>query len=97
MYFEVLDHLRSEGLPRRIQLKNIHRKILLTDASVIPLCLSLFDWALCRSKKGGIKLLTVLDYDVLLPVFCDLTDAKTHEVTVARAQAYPKGSMLVFV
>ena len=32
----------------------------------------------------------------LLPVFCDLTDAKTHEVTIARTQVYPKGSVLVF-
>lgn len=38
----------------------------------------------------------MLDYDGLLPVFCDLTDAKTHEVTVAREQVYPKGSVLVF-
>ncbi len=42
------------------------------------------------------KLHTVLDYDGFLPLFCDLTAAKTHEVTVARAQAYPRGSVLVF-
>ena len=66
------------------------------EASVIPLCLSLYDWALFRSKKGGIKFHAVLNYDGLLPVFCDLTDAKTHEVTVAREQVYLKGSILVF-
>ena len=95
-YFELYDQLRVQGLPRRAHLKNIRRNILLMDASVIPLCLSLYDWAQYRSKKGGIKLHAVLDYDGLLPVFCDLTDAKTHEVTVAREQVYPKGSVLVF-
>lgn len=95
-YFELFEHLQSQGLPRRSSLKNIRRKLYLLDASVVPLCLSLFDWAQYRSKKGGIKLHTVLDYDGLLPVFCDLTDAKTHEVTVAREQIYPRGSVLVF-
>lgn len=95
-YFELYDQLRVQGLPRRAHLKNIRRNILLMNASVIPLCLSLYDWAQYRSKKGGIKLHAVLDYDGLLPVFCDLTDAKTHEVTVAREQVYPKGSVLVF-
>jgi len=96
MYFEVLDHLQSQGMPRRKKLKNIRRQVLLMDASVVPLCLSLFDWAQYRSKKGGIKLHTVLDYDGLLPVFLDLTDAKTHEVTVGRAHSHPRGSVLVF-
>ncbi len=95
-YFELYDHLRAEGLPRRNDLKNIRRKILLMDASVVPLCLSLYDWAAYRSKKGGIKLHAVPNYDGLLLVFCDLTDAKTHEVTVAGEQVYPKGSVVVF-
>ena len=95
-YFELYDHLKIKGLPRRAHLKNIRRKLYLLDASVIPLCLSLYDWAVYRSKKGGIKLHTTLDYDGLLPVFCDLTDAQTHEVTIARTQVYPKGSVLVF-
>lgn len=84
LYFELYDHLRAEWLPRRNDLKNFRRKILLMDASVVPLCLSSYDWAAYRSKKGGIKLHAVLDYDGLLPVFCDLTNAKTLEATVAR-------------
>lgn len=95
-YFEVLEHLKVKGMPSRSALLNIKRKIFLMDASIIPLCLNLFDWAAYRKRKGGIKLHTILDYDGLLPVFCHLTDAKTHEVTVAREQTYPKGSVLVF-
>lgn len=83
-------------MPGRNSLRNIKRKIFLMDASIIPLCLNLFDWAAYREPTGGIKLHTILDYDGLLPVFCHVTDAKTHEVTVAREQTYPKGSVLVF-
>jgi hypothetical protein len=96
LYFELYDHLQTQGLPRRNALRNIRRKVLMIDASVVPLCLSLFDWAQYRSKKGGVKLHMVLDYDGLLPVFCHLTNARTHEVTVARTQQYPRGSVLVF-
>lgn len=95
-YFAVLDHLQVKGMPGRSALRNIKRKIFLMDASVIPLCLNLFDWAAYRKRKGGLKLHTILDYDGLLPVFCHVTDAKTHEVTVARQHTYPKGSVLVF-
>ena len=44
LYFELYDHLQVHGMPARMALKNIRRKILLMDASVVPLCLSLFDW-----------------------------------------------------
>lgn len=95
-YFEVVEHLQVKGMPKRRALRNIKRKVFLMDASVIPLCLSLFDWAAYRKRKGGVKLHTILDYDGLLPVFCHVTEAKTHEVTIAREFSYPKGSVLVF-
>lgn len=95
-YFEVLEHLKIQGMPGRRVLRNIKRKVYLMDASVVPLCLSLFDWATYRKRKGGLKLHAILDYDGLLPVFCQITDAKTHEITVARQHTYPKGSVLVF-
>lgn len=51
LYFVVLDHIQSQVMPRRNNFRNIWRKILLMDASVVPLCLNLFDWAQYRSKK----------------------------------------------
>ncbi len=71
-YFTVLKHLKVKGMPGRGALRNIKRKIFLMDASVIPLYLSLFDWAAYRKRKGGLKLHTVLDYEGLLPVFCQV-------------------------
>ena len=65
------------------------------DATVIPLCLSLFDWAKFRQRKGAVKLHTVLDYDTCLPVFMHMTDGKTHEINVAKATSFPTGSVVL--
>ena len=83
-YFEMLEHLQIKGMPGRTALRNIERKVFLMDAAVIPLCLSHFDCAAYRKRKGGLKLHIILDYGGLPPVLCHVTDAKTHEVTVAR-------------
>ncbi|GAA4430767.1 hypothetical protein GCM10023091_00450 [Ravibacter arvi] len=37
----------------------------------------------------------MLDYDGLLPVFVKLTEAKTHEIKVAKEMTFPKGSVVV--
>jgi len=64
------------------------------DASTIDLCLSVFPWAEFRQTKGAIKIHAVLDHDGLIPAFMDITDGKTHEVTMARTLRLPKGSIL---
>lgn len=94
-YFVLLDHLMSRHSFARNSLKRLKRKIYLMDASIIPLCLEMFDWANYRSTKGAVKLHTVLDYDGLLPVFALLTDGKTAEINVARQVGFTKGSVIV--
>ncbi len=95
LYLVLLDHLMSKHSFARNSLRRLKRKIYLMDASVIPLCLEVFDWAGYRSAKGALKLHTVLDYDGLLPVFALLTDGKTHEINVARGVQFSKGSVVV--
>lgn len=51
------------------------------DASVIPLCLSMVDWAKFRSNKGAATLHTILDYDGCPPVFMEIADGKVYENT----------------
>ena len=75
--------------------RKLKRKIFLLDATIIPLCLSVFDWAQFRKRKGAIKLHTMLDYDGCLPVFLHLTEGKTHEMQVAKTIDVPSGSVLV--
>jgi transposase len=76
-------------------------KLFSMDATVIDLCLSLFDWAKFRRTKGAIKLHLLLDHDGYLPVFAHITDGKTHESTVAREIiankfSFPAESIIVF-
>jgi hypothetical protein len=57
----------------------IKSKIFLLDASTISLCLSLFDWAKYKTKKGAVKLHTLLNFDGNLPAYVTITDGKTTD------------------
>lgn len=70
-------------------------KLLSLDASLIPLCLSAFDWALYRRSKGAVKLHLILDHDGYLPRFAVITDGKTSDIEVARALEFEPGTLLV--
>ena len=59
-------------------------KLFSLDATVIDLCLSLFDWAKFRQTKGTIKLHLLLDHDGYLPVFATVSEGAHHELAVAR-------------
>ena len=95
LYFELLERLESSVYRKRLYARRLKRKVFIMDASIIPLCLSLFDWAKFRTKKGAVKLHAVLDYDTGLPCYAVLTDGKTHEITEARNTTFPTGSVLV--
>jgi len=95
-YFALLKQFESQWKGVRKGLPRLKRKIFLMDATTIPLCLSMFDWAKFRSKKGGVKLHLVLDYDGCLPVFAQVTKARKHEVKIAQKLPFPAGSVVVF-
>jgi transposase len=95
MYFSLLDQLEPSFRRKRQYARQLKRKIFIMDASIIPLSLSLFDWAKFRKKKGAIKLHTVLDYDTGLPCYAVLTDGKTHELKEAQNVVFPAESVLV--
>jgi hypothetical protein len=94
-YYELLERFEPSLHRRRQYAAKIKRKVYIMDGSVIPLCLSLFDWAKFRTKKGGIKLHTVLDYDTGLPCYLTITEGKKHEVNEAKQIVYPSGSVVV--
>ena len=99
LFFEFLNKCYTVcSLRRKFRFKN---KLFSMDATVIDLCLSLFDWAKFRQTKGAVKLHVLLDHDGYLPTFAHITDGKTHEVTVARDVIirdfdFPEGSIIVF-
>lgn len=90
-----LQHLGQHVGFERKNLQRLKRKIFLMDATVIPLCSKVFDWAHFRQHKGAVKLHTVLDYDGCLPCYAYISDGKKHEVTVARTLRFPRGSVVV--
>lgn len=68
------------------------------DASSISVCLSLFDWAKFRAQKGAIRLHVDLDIRHQLPDILNMTDGKTHEVTVMQDMdfsEYQRGTIFV--
>src|SRR5690606_27542158 len=90
-FIRLLDELWRKQTHMRPELRRLKRKVLLMDATVIPLYLSVFDWAKFRRAKGAVKLHTILDYDGCMPSFVHITDGKTHESKVAKAHSFPKG------
>jgi hypothetical protein len=95
MFYQLLERCRGEAATRRRKFRFKH-KLLSLDASMIALCVSMFDWAQYRRAKGAIKLHLVLDHDGYLPCYAVLTEGKRQEISVARTMAFPPCAMLVF-
>jgi hypothetical protein len=94
-YFALLEKHEPSLAKRRKYALKLKRKIFILDATTISLCLSLFDWAKFRTRKGGIKLHTVLDYDTSLPVFVHMTEGRQHDSKVTPVTLFPVGSVVV--
>jgi len=93
-YFKMLAKLSGMATFRQTRFK-IKSKILLLDSTTISLCLSLYDWARFRKKKGAIKLHTLLDYDGCLPVYMNMTDGKVHDAKAVKELSLPKDAVVV--
>ena len=60
----------------------IDNPVFAIDATVIDMCLSIFNWANFRSTKAGIKLHVQLDLKTAIPEFIEVTPAAVHEVNI---------------
>lgn len=98
LYYKLLSHYKSI-------LKNHHQSFLieeikgktikLIDSSTIPLCLSMFDWAKFRTAKGGVKIHTCLDVEVMLPDVVNISEAKVHDRHGLEQLIFPKDTIIV--
>src|SRR5438094_10436009 len=77
---------------RRFRFKHPLRSL---DATVIDLCVTVFDWARFQRTKGAIKLHLQLDHQGYLPCCAVLTDANTSELHIARQMEFLPGSIVV--
>lgn len=66
------------------------------DATVIDLCLSLYNWAKFRTTKGAVKLHVKLNHSGYLPNFMVVTTGKVHETKAAPSIPLEKGDVAVF-
>lgn len=53
LYFDLLSQLEPSLKRQKQYAKHLKRKVFMMDSSIIPLCLSLFDWANYRTSKGA--------------------------------------------
>ena len=93
-YYELLKSLGQQPYGKRVNFR-IRSKIFLLDATTISLCLSLFDWARYKTRKGAIKMHTLLDYDGHLPAYVNITDGKTADNKGAQDIPLLAGSVIV--
>jgi hypothetical protein len=92
VFYQLLEQCQQAAPPRtKFRFKN---KLLLLDATVIELCVTMFDWARFRRTKGAIKLHLLLDHDGYLPVFAYLSEGRQHEMKLARGLCLPRGSVV---
>ncbi len=65
------------------------------DSTTIDLCLSVFPWARFRSRKGAVKMHTLLDVRGSIPTFIEVSDGKTHDVNILDQIVPEAGSFYV--
>jgi len=91
MFYEVLASCRTVAPGKPFRFKN---PLYSMDATVIDLCVTMFDWAKYVRTKGAIKLHLLLDHDGYLPAYAYLTEGKVHDIRVARTLELPAGSIV---
>ena len=81
---------------REGKISGIEAHIYAFDSTTIALCLSLFEWAKFRKKKGGIKVHTLFDVVAGVPTFVHITEAKVHDMNAMDEIPYEVGSFYIF-
>ncbi len=99
LYKSMFDRLaavcRDEAKEKKQKFRFKH-PLLTLDATVIPVCVSMFEWASYVKTKGAVKLHLVLDNASFLPQYAVMTEGRTADVTVAKKMEFARGTMLVF-
>ena len=93
VFFQVLERCRADAAPKPFRFRH---KLYSLDASVIDLCMTVFDWAKYRRAKGAIKLHLLLDHDGHLPCFAVVSEGRLHEINVARRIDFAPDSLVTF-
>jgi hypothetical protein len=81
LFNHVLERARSLAPRHKFKFDN---PLYSFDSTTIDLCLSVFDWAKFRKRKGAIKLHCKLDHSGDIPAFMVMTEGARNDVAVAK-------------
>ena len=98
IYFELIKYYKGvfSKQPGYKEIAEIEGKtIKLVDATIMSVCLNLFDWAKYRTAKGGIKIHTSLDEKTLLPDIINISEAKLSDRRGVDEFRYAKDTIIV--
>jgi len=95
LFYALLERCQEVTAANRFSFKN---PLYALDATIIRLCLSIFDWAHYTKVKGAVKLHTLLDIRRTIPELMTVTDGKVADITEAKNQTYDlqKDSIIAF-
>jgi hypothetical protein len=85
VFYEFLHKCQSLAPGHGFKFKN---PLYTMDSTLIKLCLSLFPWAEYRTRKGAMKLHTLLDHKGCLPSFITITQGRCHDLRVVQDESY---------
>ena len=75
------------------EIEGKHIKII--DATIMSVCLKLFEWAAYRTAKGGIKAHVSLDEASMIPEIINISEAKLSDRRGVDDFRYPKDTIIV--
>lgn len=81
---------------RAVEIFKLGGKVYAFDSTTIDLCLSVFEWALFRKKKGGVKIHTLYDIETQIPTFFHITPVRLHDTKAMDAIPYEENSFYIF-
>ena len=93
IFFSMLSKCQPIAPKHKFRFKNALYSL---DATVIDLCLSLYDWAKFRTTKGAVKLHVKLNHAGYLPNFAVMSCGNVHELKVAPSIPLERGDVAVF-
>ncbi|MFC1834865.1 IS4 family transposase [Thermodesulfobacteriota bacterium] len=92
MFNELVRQVQSMAPSHRFKFQN---PLYSLDSSTITLCLSMFQWAKFRTRKGALKIHTLRDHRGHLPSAMVITDGNGADITAARRFHFEPDSILV--
>jgi len=97
LFWRMLGRFRADGkLGASGKWFRFKNKLQSFDSTTISLCLSVFEWARFRRKKGGVKLHVMLDHDDYMPTFLVITEARRHDKLCLPLHHLQAGSIVAF-